>query len=259
MAFNLVSHKYKYLIISFQKSGCSTIKNLFINLHFHEFNWLDKTQILNKGESAFNYNDYDFMWEWALKINDDNYKKLLNSYNKFIIARNSYERTVSLYFNRFLNISSDNLENTNFKIQKSTTFNQFLNEVYHNKFENDWHYEKQIFPNILENVYVINLNHLSETLEACYKKFANLSNKKMKIVKKCLNLNSKNIIKKRKNIDPNIKLDNYDFKADHLGLDILKNGIPSFKNMLSEENCKLIKEIWKDEISIYNWDHKHLI
>ena len=94
---NLISHKYKYILKVFPKSGSSTLKNLFLHLHWEELGFKKAPNLSNQYFHRVEHNLKDG------KVNDDIFKKY-KSYHKIYVVRNTYERVVSMYFNRYLDI-----------------------------------------------------------------------------------------------------------------------------------------------------------
>ena len=264
---NLINDKYKYIIQIFEKSGCSTLKNLFLKIHFDEFSEHDKSIITSLGDGAFHHNKYEYI------SRDDN---ILNrnwrakNYYKFSVVRNSYERVVSMYFNRYLGIGPDGcfalgggpfsgrIVTTNFEGLRvpeigPNSFNYFLlNEI---PLGNDVHFNRQC-PNKNINTYLY-LNEVNETLPNIYKDVIKIGNDKLILIKELIQEKLEYLRKKRYKISH--KLDDYNFKEDKLNLNIMKNGVPQKNLMITEENAQIIKEKYKEEIEYHGFDYKHLL
>ena len=72
-------------------------------------------------------------------------------------------------------------------------------------------------------------------------------------------LNDKKEVSKTRDLSSYGKLDNYNFKEDIYNFNIMKNGIPNKNQMITEKNAKLIKHLYMDEITLHNFDYKHLL
>ena len=99
---HLISHKYKYILQIFRKSGCSTLKNLFLNLHWEELGHKHPP-----AEEAFHTGLSNRSHHYRCWTTDDIYEKY-KDYHKIYVVRNSYERAVSMYFNIYLDIPDFN-------------------------------------------------------------------------------------------------------------------------------------------------------
>ena len=262
----------KYIIQTFRKAGCSTIRNLFYNLYGETANETERQRERVLGHPPnrnldYHYNDYFYIFR------KDIFNKKYKDYYKISIVRNSYERVVSMYFNRFLNVHFPN-NGDNSKL-KPETFDEFL-EIFLPKFwipvnedinadgsfihmSSDQHYQSQaesINKNIDKH---INLDNLNDELFDVYENIINVSDETLVLIKKVLNDKKEMLLR---NISKNIiklKFNNYNFKKDKLNLNILYTGVPSNNQMITEQNALLIKKYFKDEIEYHNFGYSHLL
>ena len=261
---NLVSHKYKYILRTFPKSGCSTLRNLFFNIHWKELGYKQKP--LNEDNHLGNKHRSPVYW-------DDDIFKQYKHYHKIYIIRNSYERVVSMYFNICLLIPDLNSLLPEFDCMKSQmeyyinrgvdaqTFNDFLDGLLlkSNKgipFMNK-HYEPQKIVGRDDNSSVIYLNEMNTTLPQVYRDVIKFPDEYVSIVKMLLN-DKKEVLKKR-DLGDYGKLNNYNFQEDKYKLNIIKNGVPHKNQMITKKGAMKIKKIYSDEIDIHDFDYNHLL
>mgnify|MGYP003625076586 FL=1 len=236
-----INHRKKYVMITFPKSGCTSLEKTFNYLEISDLSnyfdilnekgsYIETINLINSNTiNEFNFNDFD-------------------NYYIFSIFRNTYDRVVSMYFNRFLGIDSSTSH-----LKKRESFNDFLNWLIVTKsnVKGDHHYNMQW---IFEPVYLkvnqyINLNKINEVLPDLYEtKFSTSKDKVKKILK-----NKQNVLSKNK-YDIDIKLNNYDFVEDVLNLNICKNGIPQNKLMLTSKCVHKIKQLYGNEINYFKFE-----
>jgi len=244
---NLINHKYKYVIQTFEKSGCSTLRNLFLKVHFDEFSESDKGIITSLDDTAFHHNEYEHIDRSDDALN-------LKNYYKFSVVRNSYERVVSMYFNRHIGIGVDNCPALGGPFSgQGDSFNYFLL----NKISSapDVHFDNQD-PSENINTYLY-LNEINETLPNLYRDVIKIESNKLTLIKKIVQEKQESPRKKKYKI--NHKLDDYNFKEDKLNLNIMENGVPQKSLMITEENAQIIKKKYKEEIDYHGFNYEHLL
>jgi Sulfotransferase family len=106
--FFLVSHKYKFLMGWSAKSGCSSVKHWYLDVH-----GVDKSQLGMPVYKAIGYANTQYTrLDW-------NNPGLYQDYRKYAVVRNPYSRVVSGFVNKY--IIENRLPNRGWR-----TFNQFL-------------------------------------------------------------------------------------------------------------------------------------
>lgn len=121
--FQFISKKHKYTIRTFPKSGCSTIRNYFMQAHLDEFSEEDKNKISTRSYHVLQHCK-------SAVINH-----IPSGYHSIIILRNPYERILSGYLDLVVGVTNNprspntlkklgDLENINF-----VRFLQFILEI----------------------------------------------------------------------------------------------------------------------------------
>jgi len=248
-----VNHKKKYVMITFPKSGCTSLEKTFNYLEIGDLS--NYSDILNQKGSWEEKRAKIFVISYIETINLKNKNAIdefnfndFDNYYIFSIFRNTYDRVVSMYFNKFLGIDSSTSH-----LKRRFSFNYFLDWIIRHKcnVRGDHHFNKQwIFePAYLKVNQYINLNKINEILPDLYETKFSISKDK---VKKILKDKHNALLKNKYDIDT--KLDKYDFVEDVLNLNILKNGIPQNKLMLTSECVYKIKQLYGDEIDYFKFE-----
>ena len=168
------------------------------------------------------------------------------------VVRNTYDRVLSMYFNRVLGIENGK---PNY-IKSNMSFNLFLQHLFDNTnsfINQDHHFQPQyLFDDSLFKVdKYIYLNEINEVLPKLYEtKFSISQNKIKRILKEC----KENALPKNIYNTNGTKLDEYDFKRDALNLKISENGIPQKQLMLTDENINMIYSRYKGEIDFHKFE-----
>ena len=273
----LVSHRYRYMLQTFQKSGCMSLDKLFKTLHSDEFSgMLYTTHPASFGSKNMPIEDTFVKTAKGIRMDKGPYLQDLGRYYmqsyymqkpykdffRFAVVRNTYDRVISMYFNRFLGVGEPSTSipfesrqlmlNYSWELNHARSFNSFLQYLIDNNgnVSGDWHYRKQDIydPSQFKIDKYINLDKINEVLPELYEtKFSISKDKVKKILKKKINALPKN------NYDIDIKLDEYDFKNDALNLDICKNGIPQKELMLTDKSINMIKKLYKEEIDYHKF------
>ena len=101
---------------TYEKSACSTLRNLFLNLHWDELKDQNGVRYFKEPPSSNAYHDTNYnhisLERW-ISNGEYGYKSVVfrkeyDDYFKFGIVRNTYDRVVSMYFNRWLGIPDFN-------------------------------------------------------------------------------------------------------------------------------------------------------
>jgi hypothetical protein len=217
----------------------------------------------------------------------------------FGVVRNTYERVVSMYFNRWLNIDPNGPMVFDYKPApwdkygqaEAFTFNEFVtllcgsnkialnkeqsiplwacnfydkNGIRNPKPSDDKHMRSQWDTELLKQYWkresnnnvetYIHLDKLGDELPKLYEEKIGISASKIKKI-----LSDRKMSLKKGSLESEGKLDNYDFLMDTKGYDILKNGVPSAKNMITEFNIRMIYLWYKEEIVYHNFGFQHLL
>ena len=259
-AINMMSHNHKYIIKCFPKSGCSTIRNLYINLHWNEMKQYDEKPIETDFHNNYPRETDSVFWDERFK-----------DYKKIIIIRNTYERVVSMFFNRFLDIPDFNCllyDQTDIYRRRGprydVSFDDFLVMLENGDIGgSDEHFSPQnIEAGEPFSHDIIYLNELNEKLPLWYEKELGWDSDKIQEVMDLLN-DKKEIAMisgHRKCVGPNVgKMNTYNFKRDPENLQVMNNGIPKKNQMITEDNAKIIYKIYKGEIEEHNFKYEHLL
>jgi hypothetical protein len=135
----LYSPKYKYMAYYCAKSGCSTLRNFFVEAH--------KKELPEKEQSEVNVHNAK---EYFTLPNNVAVKSL----KRFVLVRNPYTRVVSMFMNKFIGTNSHIKRNLREKkIEnpvKGESFFSFLKLLQHLKKQNllnkvDGHVSEQVF------------------------------------------------------------------------------------------------------------------
>ena len=236
----LTSNEYKYRMVLFRKSGCSTMRNLFLKLHFDELPKNKQKALIDYGEDS-----------WHIIHMYINYGAEKNDYYTYEVVRNTYKRVVSMYFNRVIGIGGNSI-----KSNSDISFRKWLERRTNRKYPHDKHYEDQIVDDNFEVNDTIELSDLESGLIEIYRNIIFLE---MDVIDKEKKLQLiKSIISDRKQTPPkNITLEGnfstYNFEEDKDGVDIFKNGIPNYKLMYDDDCMEYINKLYEPEIKKYGF------
>ena len=281
----LVSHRYQYMLQTFQKSGCMTLDKLFKTLHSDEFSGMVyTTHPVSFGaknvpiEDTFVKTTKDITW----RMDKGPYLQGIGRYYmqsyymqepykdffRFAVVRNTYDRVISMYFNRYLGVNEPPTiisirgkrvmlkglrpRTSSWELNHNKSFNFFLKYLIDNNYHisGDWHYRKQDIyePSQFKIDKYINLDKINEVLPELYETKFFIDKD---IIKEALK-RKENVLPKN-NYDIDIKLDDYDFRGDVLNLEICKNGIPQKELMLTDKSINMIKKLYKEEIDYHKF------
>jgi hypothetical protein len=160
----LYSPKYNYIAYYCTKSGCSSLKHLFIDLHKEELPQDVQSQLISHTAKASfilpNYFD-------------------TKSVPKFILVRNPYLRAVSMYINKYVGENSHikrSMKEKNVVNEHGESFLSFLKFLKDLKERNllnkiDGHmYEQSHEYNPKDNLIVIKLENFEKEIKKFYRK-----------------------------------------------------------------------------------------
>jgi hypothetical protein len=160
----LYSPKYNYIAYYCAKSGCSSLKHLFIDLHKEELSQDVQSQLISHtAKASFMLpNDFD-----------------TKSVPKFILVRNPYLRAVSMYINKYVGENSHikrSMKEKNVVNEHGESFLSFLKFLKDLKERNllnkiDGHmYEQSHEYNSKDNLIVIKLENFEKEIKKFYRK-----------------------------------------------------------------------------------------
>jgi hypothetical protein len=261
-----ISHKKKYVLQTFPKSGCSSLQTMFEYLERDQYiprqlhlwpQHCDERQLrlqhfLNLPSMYFHYETIDL--KDAVSVLNYDYSSL-KDYFVISVVRNTYDRVISMYFNRFLGVEPSTLFGTTCKsiIGKGESFNEFLKWLGEHEYNinGDHHFNVQYLfePSVFKVDKYISLDKIDEVLPELYETKFFMNKDRVKGI-----LQIKENVLLKNNYDIDIKLDDYNFKEDSLNLDIIKNGVPHKELMLTDESIYMIKELYKEEIDYHQFE-----
>ncbi|MCH2190182.1 MAG: sulfotransferase family protein [Gammaproteobacteria bacterium] len=84
----IVNHQYKYILLYSAKSGCSSLRRLYLSIHADEFSSQVKSQLDH-------YHNLNELFPYEINSNHSGYRSLL-------ITRNPYDRIVSAFLDQYV-------------------------------------------------------------------------------------------------------------------------------------------------------------
>jgi len=243
----LYSPKFKYLAYYCAKSGCSSLRNLFIDLHAKEL-----PENVQKRLTVHNAKDCFMVPK----------EKDVKSLKKVIVVRNPYTRVVSAYTNKFIGsnglikktLREKNIENP---IQ-GDSFLSFLKLLKHLKEKNllnksDGHVYEQCFgmPGKDSSLDIVKLESFEDELLRFYEKFSTkeLANKtKKQFEKEAMHINK-------------TKVKTVEFPVSFLSKDVISNydfsdgkaAFPPYEAFFTKEAQDLVYEIYKKDFEVFGY------
>ena len=233
MVAGLYSKKFNYLMFYSAKSGCSTVRNLFLNLH---------------GDELTKYPDdgiHSLPKYFPLNIQDQNIPSI-------VVVRDPFQRAVSMFLDKYINngpimkkvmnIGVTNLENT------FTYFLYLLKEIKNKKLLNslDNHIEEESY--LLPNnnpMHIVKLeNFHNGILDAYACIFSNNDYNILDNVSKHLNDKTKY---NKTNYDLNMK----ENVSNHIFFK--KENIPKYEYFYDETCMNLVVEIYKNDFEKFGY------
>jgi len=225
----VINHDYKYILFTYAKSGCSTVRIIHTYLTYH--NCINEEYFEDKHHGIQN-RDVD-----NLINNLDKYK----DYIKILIYRNPYNRLVSLFYQKVCGIMGvtykDSLHKEPYRLTKDiNTFDKYLDKLFIGYFDDDHHFLPQKKPNIIfDQVFEIS------EIKNIFKGIDNNLNKKINLI-----LTNKSKWNELEKYDYDIDLTNYDFFINENKL-INNNKIPKYNTLLNSYTMEKIKKNYKDD------------
>lgn len=230
----LISEKYKYIIHTFPKSGCTMSRLLHLYLNDDNDNNLSKSDFEDKHHHLI-----------GNKL-PDNYEDYFN----ILVYRNSLERICSIFYQKVTGVSSNNVTfkgkilNQPFILNNNlNTFNKWLDRLFENNsfLKQDVHFLPQQKNNLIKYDQILDL----DSINMIFKNYNDDLNKlSLNILK---NISFKNKLNKYDaDILKLLDLPNYDFYNDERKL-LKKYYVPDYKYLLTPEVIKKIKQNYKDD------------
>jgi len=231
MSIMVISHKYKYILATYPKSGCSVTRTLHLLLNADNIDNIDNYKEKHHGIHE------NFCLNKIIK-----YK----NYYKILIYRNPYERFLSSFFNKICGIRGKKINQNIKQPYKLTSSVNSINSYLKNYF---WNMNKDIHlvPQKIKNKdlfdEILNIKDIKNIFNNFDKK---LNEKAINIINK-YDINNLNTLKKEYNKEyENIDLFNYNFYTDKNNF-IKNEKIPDYKYFLTENNKKLIRQYYDDD------------
>lgn len=227
----LKSDKYKYIICTYPKSGCTVLRLLHLYLN------KDDNEVLDyKFEDKHHELDTNIF-----NINDPIY----DEYHKVVVYRNPYERLCSIFYQKICGVMSENIKFENKLIEQPcrltdtrSTFNKWVYILYKRKVK-DMHFEPQSKHSF----------KFDETLEISNIQEIFKQNKELnKLVNSLMeqhNINHRNSMHYYE-LPEFRDLSNYDFFKDEDKL-IKEFSVPHCKYLLTQEMKNIIKNNYRDD------------
>jgi hypothetical protein len=160
----LYSPKYNYIAYYCNKSGCSSLKHLFIDLHKEELSLDVQAQLITHTAKA----------SFTVPNNLD-----VKSVHKFLLVRDPYLRAVSMYINKYIGENSHikrSMKEKNIVNRFGESFLSFLKFLKDLKERNllnkvDGHmYEQSYEYNPKDNLFIVKLENFEKEIKGLYKK-----------------------------------------------------------------------------------------
>ena len=221
------SQKYNYVIGWSAKSGCTYFRQLFLELHKDELDYIPPSN-------------------WHNLEKDFPIPKNIDSINKIIICRNPYKRVVSMFTNKYCGPAPIAILQNKFKLDK-ITFRNFVKKLAYFKIQNklnciDHHIKEQTFNFNKKHAYIIRLEEFDENIINIYKSL-NLQPLIPNIKNFLNNDTCKNITKKN-----NETVYVYDKEYD-----INNTLFPDYKYFYDIELLDLVYKIYENDFIIFNY------
>jgi hypothetical protein len=239
----LYSNKHNYAALYSSKAGCSSVRNLFMDLHKEELSEQNRTKYSKHDIKSF------FPMKPDIKLDD---------IPKFLVIRNPYLRVVSMFTNKFIGENSmlkKKFEKYN-AVTRDNTFMSFLNSLKDLKDRNvlnrvEYHISEQSYKtdfSLTSKIQIIDLDNFDEEILKFYAKYfknTELYNKVKDIVFKSSNLLHSNTTK-RTNLYENKDASKIEFN------DILN--IPPYKSFYIDPKVKeLVDYIYASDFKKFGY------
>jgi hypothetical protein len=227
------SKKYNYIIGWNAKSGCTLLRNIFLELHKDEV-----SKITNK--------HHDIQKDFPLPSNTNNIPV-------FILVRNPYSRIVSMFTNKYCGGKGHNLlyDKINLKEDNFKSFVNYLEELKNNNNLNNFdpHVAEQSYK-LVRNFTILKLENFDNDIIKMYKS-SNL-NILLPKVEQLLkefnnNPNKKNSTKITTDIDNKI-----DYKLHIYNKD--SNIFPNYKKFYGKIIQDKVYNIYSNDFKVFNYD-----
>ena len=232
--FILVNDEYKYIILCFPKSGCSTVRLLHLKLLGGTDSDYDMHHIIQN----YSYNQTKLN---DLLLSDTGQYK---NYYVTCIYRDVESRVCSAFFQKTQGIKSSKLtfgnkQNEEPFIRSITSFSDYLESMVPNSFFNDYHFQPQQTNFPLNKIH--DFLHIRD-ISSIFKRYDSRLNKLASEYLKSIGY--ANEITK---YTCNENLFTYNFVTDKNNY-IQNNSVPSYNSLLCSESIGKIKNIYQNDI-----------
>ena len=228
-AMHVINDDYKYILFTYAKSGCSTVRIIHTYLTYP--NCINEDFFEDKHHGIQN-RDIDY-----LVNNLDKYK----DYKKILIYRNPYNRVVSLFYQKICGVMGITYKGYLYKepyrlSKEINTFDKYLDNLFKDIFDDDHHFLPQKKPDIAFD----QILEISEIKNIFKDIDDNLNNKINSI------FSNKSKWNELEKYDYDNNLTNNDFFIDEKKL-INNNKIPKYDTLLNYYTVQKIKESYMDD------------
>lgn len=228
-AMYVINDEYKYILFTYAKSGCSTVRIIHTYLTYP--NCINEDFFEDKHHGIQN-RDIDY-----LVNNLDKYK----DYRKILIYRNPYNRVVSLFYQKICGIMGVTYKGYLYKepyrlSKEINTFDKYLDNLFAGYFDDDHHFLPQKKPDIAFD----QILEISE-IKNIFKDIDNNLNDKINSI-----LSNKSKWNELEKYDYDNNLTYYDFFIDESKL-IINNKIPKYDTLLNYYTVQKIKKSYMDD------------
>lgn len=235
----LYSSKFKYIAYYCAKSGCSSLRNFFVETHKKEL-----PEDAQKDITIHNANVH-FVPPDSLDI---------SKVKKFVLVRNPYTRAVSMYMNKFIGPNShikktmkEKGVSNPIKGESFFSFLKFLEHLKNNNMLNkvDGHMYEQVYNLPFdETIKVVKLENMEEDLNEFFNTFTTkeLFNKSQRMFKK----DDMHINKTKTKDKTKANVTHYEFKEE-------KAVAPPYEAFYNSEARELVYQIYKDDFKRFGY------
>ena len=226
----LISHKYKYIVFTYPKSGCSNVRILHLLLNTDNLEYVKDIEKLKEKHHDI-----------GETLNKNKIIKYRNYY-KVLIYRDPYNRFLSGYFNNFIGINSNYMNvNPKKEIKITPDINSIKMFIDKKTFNKNRHNMPQKLP--CNKKFFNEIMDIKDIRSIFYNYDKVLNKEAVRIIEK-YNTDLANRLEKE-DVE-NIDFLRYDFYTDKIEFR-KRNIVPSYNCILTEETKDYIKKNYPDD------------